>query len=104
MKQILSSIKILHELGIAHRDIKQSNILLDKNDKLYIADYGLAAINTQNMSDDELIRYQRIVGTKGYLAPEGGLKLSGNYFTLDMWAVGIIFLELMLGNNSSIAV
>lgn len=59
------SLSYLHSKKIVHRDVKTDNMLLDANQKLKIADFGLAcveAIIQRGMSGE--------IGTYGYMAPE----------------------------------
>nr|UXY87382.1 cyclin-dependent kinase-like 2 [Cryptomonas sp.] len=92
IRQLLSGIKILHENQIIHRDIKTSNILLNNKGIVKICDFGLA----RSMDLKQLYMTQGVV-TLWYRAPEilMGLK---NYSTpVDIWSVGCVFAELILG-------
>ncbi|CAM6008850.1 unnamed protein product [Sphagnum balticum] len=88
----------LHEIAqprIIHRDIKASNILLDKRLQPKIADFGLALL----FADDEThISTMHVAGTRGYLAPEyatcGQLTIKA-----DVYSFGVLILEIISGRK-----
>ena len=90
-QQIISGIEYLHELGIAHRDLKLENILLNYKKDIKIIDFGLS--NKYNKENEELL--QSSCGSPCYAAPEmiKGTKYHG--LDTDIWSSGII-LYLML--------
>lgn len=91
MKQLLQGVAYLHQNQIIHRDLKLSNILVDKSQTLKICDFGLARHMSFTMTSG--------VVTLWYRAPE--VLFGMNHYTpaIDMWSVGCIFAELLnLGN------
>mmetsp|Transcript_14452 Transcript_14452/g.14414 ORF Transcript_14452/g.14414 Transcript_14452/m.14414 type:complete len:146 (+) Transcript_14452:242-679(+) len=89
MKELLESIEYCHANGIFHRDLKPNNILIDHNDELKVADFGLARAFSLPMKD-----YTHEVVTLWYRAPE--ILLGDNNYSvpIDIWACGVIFYEL----------
>ena len=82
--QVVCGLKILHEKGLSHNDIKPQNIIISSTCKVKICDLGSTEINN-TVAD---------IGTLGYLSPQA---MAGNKRKMedDMFAVGIVFLELL---------
>lgn len=85
----LKGVEFLHKNFILHRDLKPNNLLLDKNNILKIADFGLA----RTFGSPSRIYTHQVV-TRWYRAPEllYGSKMYGT--GIDMWAMGCIMAEL----------
>ncbi|TPP62762.1 Cell division protein kinase 20, partial [Fasciola gigantica] len=95
MIMLLSGVEVMHENGIMHRDLKPANLLISSTGLLKIADFGLARV-FHEPSNKRLYSHQ--VATRWYRAPE--LLYGARKYTksVDLWAVGCIFGELL--NNS----
>ncbi|EXX50706.1 Ipl1p [Rhizophagus irregularis DAOM 197198w] len=90
--QIAKSLKYVHERHIVHRDLKPENLLIDKQGVLKLADFGWATY-VQDFTNSSL---KTICGTLDYLAPEMVKRQSYNE-KVDVWALGIICYELLVG-------
>ncbi|KAI7889036.1 kinase-like domain-containing protein [Mucor mucedo] len=90
LKQLLEATAHMHQSRILHRDIKASNILINNDGILQIADFGLA--RDMDNGDEE---YTKSVVTRWYRPPE--LILGEGRYTsaIDMWGVGCVFGELI---------
>lgn len=93
MHQLLSGLQHCHDRGILHRDIKGSNLLIDKNGMLQIADFGLANYYSPNQ-DQPLTN--RVV-TLWYRAPELLLGSTDYGVGIDLWSVGCLLAEMFKG-------
>eukprot|EP01012_Entosiphon_sulcatum_P003602 TRINITY_DN1119_c0_g1_i1.p1 TRINITY_DN1119_c0_g1~~TRINITY_DN1119_c0_g1_i1.p1 ORF type:complete len:386 (+),score=80.93 TRINITY_DN1119_c0_g1_i1:107-1264(+) len=96
--QLLKTLKFLHSAELLHRDMKPSNLLLNSECHLKVADFGLArsvlSLEKENRAKPVLTDY---IATRWYRAPE--ILLGSTKYTkgVDMWAVGCILGELMAG-------
>jgi len=96
--QLLKSLKYMHSAHVLHRDLKPSNILLNSDCLVKVADFGLArSIKALEETKEENQVLTDYVATRWYRAPE--ILLGSTKYTkgVDMWSVGCIMAELLLG-------
>ncbi|XP_069077265.1 mitogen-activated protein kinase 15 isoform X2 [Pleurodeles waltl] len=95
--QLLKATKFVHSGNVIHRDQKPSNILLDTDCFVKLCDFGLARSLYQIQEDQCNPALTEYVATRWYRAPE--ILLASHRYTkgVDMWSVGCILAEMLLG-------
>ncbi|SDF74138.1 Serine/threonine protein kinase [Lentzea fradiae] len=92
--ELADALAYVHAMGVVHRDVKPSNVLMDHDDNTHLADFGLARV----VDTTRLTRPDQVVGTAAYLAPEQvrGEDLTG---AVDVYALGLVLLECLTGQR-----
>jgi eukaryotic-like serine/threonine-protein kinase len=93
MVQVLDALQHAHEQGVWHRDIKPANIIVMKNGKLKIADFGIARIDSSNLT-----QIGAIMGTPGYMSPEQYSGASVDW-RADLFSAGVVMYQLLTGER-----
>jgi len=95
--QLAKSLKYMHSGQMLHRDIKPSNILLNSDCQVKVCDFGLARSLVQQNDNAQNPVLTDYVATRWYRAPE--ILLGSTSYTkgVDLWSVGCILGELLLG-------
>jgi serine/threonine-protein kinase len=83
-----------HKLGIVHRDIKASNILLTEDEKPKLADFGIAA----SSAGERLTQTGAAIGSPHYISPEQAKGRSATSQS-DIYSLGIVLFELLTGRK-----
>ncbi|CAF2101422.1 unnamed protein product [Brassica napus] len=94
--QMLRALKYMHTANVYHRDLKPKNILANANCKLKVCDFGLARVSFNDTPTT--VFWTDYVATRWYRAPE----LCGSFCSkytpaIDIWSIGCIFAEVLLG-------
>ncbi|MFT4176971.1 MAG: protein kinase [Luteolibacter sp.] len=103
--QICDALQFAHDHGIVHRDIKPENILLDRQGRVKVADFGIAkmiettleplADSTGTLSNATLAG--KIIGTPDYMAPEQLEHPQTVDHRADIYALGVVFYQMLTG-------
>jgi len=95
--KICEALQYAHEQGIVHRDIKPENVLLDKQGRVKIADFGIAKIvggEAQPLQTEDGL----VFGTPRYMAPEQFEKPETVDHRADIYSLGVVFYEMLTGS------
>ncbi|KAH7100121.1 Pkinase-domain-containing protein [Auriculariales sp. MPI-PUGE-AT-0066] len=91
-QQLISGLDYSHRLKIVHRDLKPENLLLDDQENLKIADFGLS----NRMTDGEFLKTS--CGSPNYAAPE---VITGSLYVgpeVDVWSAGVVLYVMIVGS------
>ncbi len=88
----------LHAHGIIHRDLKPENILITESGGVKVIDFGIAQLLTDHHEDQEA--KNRLIGTPIYMSPEQKNNPESTSYPSDIYSLGIITYELVLGKLS----
>jgi len=89
----------LHMHGVIHRDLKPENILVTENGNIKVIDFGIAQLLTEEGEPGHPSK-QRLIGTPIYMSPEQRENPESVTYPSDIYSLGIIAYELILGKLS----
>jgi eukaryotic-like serine/threonine-protein kinase len=94
LEQAAAALDAAHAEGVVHRDVKPANLLLDEDDNVHVADFGIASAAGM----DPLTKTGTVIGTAAYLSPE---QAQGDRATpaSDRYALGVLAWELLTGRR-----
>ncbi len=92
MEQVCRALDAAHNEGVIHRDLKPQNIMVDKQGKVYVMDFGIA----RSTLVPGMTQTGALIGTPEYMSPEQakGVELDARS---DLFSLGIIFYEVLTG-------
>lgn len=91
MLQLLDALHYAHEAGVVHRDIKPANLMIDRDGRLKITDFGIARTEASQVT-----RVNTVIGSPGYMAPE---QYTGGALDrrVDVFASGVLLYQMLGG-------
>jgi serine/threonine protein kinase len=113
--KVCEALQFAHEQGVVHRDIKPENVLLDKQGRVKIADFGIAKIvegadqpltpglspsdgeRVSGRTGEGSLTQDQVLGTPDYMAPEQVAKPQLVDHRADIYSLGVVFYEMLTG-------
>ena len=93
--QLVKATKYVHSAGIIHRDLKPSNVLINDSCYIKVADFGLARnVKHSSLKIPVVTDY---IATRWYRAPEILMNSKHYDYKVDIWSIGCIMAEMMIG-------
>jgi serine/threonine protein kinase len=92
--QVASALHAAHRIGLVHRDVKPSNILVDEEDFAYLIDFGIA----RAVGESKLTATGNVIGTWAYMAPER-LTSGQTDPRADIYALTCVLHECLTGSQ-----
>ena len=94
---ICEALQYAHDKQVIHRDIKPENILVDKEGRVKVADFGIARLMEVKEAEEHLTGDAERVGTAHYMAPEQVERPAEVDHRADIYALGVVFYEMLTG-------
>ena len=93
IKQVTEGLSFAHDKGIVHRDIKPDNILVDRNGRAVVTDFGIAHLEESNLT-----RTGEVLGTPFFMSPEQILEGKLDRRS-DLFSLGVVFYLMLTGRR-----
>ncbi|KAI7863775.1 kinase-like domain-containing protein [Spinellus fusiger] len=96
-RQIVDCIAHLDSLGLCHRDIKDENIVIDRNYKVKMIDFGSAVILPRHYGENRTCLFKKFYGTVSFASPEILQSLPYRAEPAEVWSLGVLLYTILFG-------
>jgi len=105
---VISAVGAAHEAGLIHRDLKPENVFLSRSPRssegeiVRVLDFGIAKLVRQDNNEaasTAVTQSGAVIGTPAYMAPEQLFGEKDLDYRVDVWAIGVIFFEMLAGER-----
>ncbi|MFE5136989.1 protein kinase [Streptomyces fagopyri] len=92
--EVLAALRAAHEAGVLHRDVKPANVLMAKDGRVVLTDFGIAVVE----GSTALTMTGEVVGSPEFLAPERALGKNPGLAS-DLWSLGVLLYAAVEGSS-----
>ena len=98
LHEMFLALSVVHRAGIVHRDLKPANMMVDKDGRIRLLDFGVAHMDKVYEDDPTLTMAGSQIGTAAYMSPEQTIGDDATPAS-DLFSMGVIASEMLLGEN-----